>query len=478
MKKGKKLLLAVLGAAVLGAIVYSSIYYSRQGVVTVQSGRVVRQDLVARVTASGEVKPRHYVTVGATGAGRITEILVKEGDRVRKGQLLAKVESVQPEAEVSAQQAALRTAQSDLVAATAAIKSMDENLRTVRAALDRAKADRERAFLNFQRAQQLWTDQLISKQEFDARKAEHDSASAAVTEAEARISQVEAQREQAAAQRESAARRIDQFQASLTRASDILQKYQMVAPIDGIVVNLPVRTGETVIFMQNFATTPLMTIADMSLITAEVLVDETDIVNVKLGQRAAISIDAIPDRTFAGRVTEIGNAAILRSSGRAASQSFVATQEARDFKVVVALDNPPDPTRPGLSCTARITTAVRPRVLTIPIQALTIRTASDLEQPAGGKPDVAQAATAKTPDAVLGREHDEIQGVFVVTNNRAAFRKVITGVTGASDIEVLSGLNEGEEIITGSYKVLRTLRPGTVVKVDNRAPRRSQQEGN
>jgi HlyD family secretion protein len=474
MRQSRKVLLAVVGVAALGAIIYGSIYYSQQGIVTVQTGRVMRQDLVSRVTASGEIKPHTYINIGATGAGR-TEIFVQEGDRVKKGQLLAKVETVQPEADVNAQRAAIRTAQSDLIAATAAIKSMDENLRTVTASLDRAKAERERARLNFERARQLFTDQLISRQEFDARKAEHDATQAAVTEAEARISQAGAQREQAIAQRESAAQRIEQFQASLTRASDVLQKHFFNAPIDGVVTNLPVRSGETVVFMSAFASSVLMTIADMSRITAEVLVDETDIVNVKLGQSAEVTIDAIANRAFHGRVTEIGNTAILRSSGRATSQTTVATQEARDFKVVVVLDNPPAEIRPGLSCTAKITTATRERALTIPIQALTIRTAADLE-PRRKQPSIAAAAD-KTPSAATADPKQEIQGVFVVDGGKCYFKKVATGITGASDIEVLDGLREAEEIITGSYKILRTIRPATAIEVDNRAARRDEKEG-
>ncbi len=480
MKKSRKILLAVLGLALMGGIVYGSIRYSQQGIVTVQSGKVTRQDLVSQVTASGEIKPRNYINVGAQYLGLLTEIYVKEGDRVKKGQLLAKQETIQPSADVDAQKAALQTAQADLLAADAGIRSAEENLRTVRAALERAKADREKADLDFKRAQQLFEEKLIAKSEFDLRKSGYDAAAASVAEAEARISQTQAMREQAVAQRESTRRRIDQLQAVLTRASDILQKHYALAPLDGIVTNLPVRPGETVVpGIQNSPASLIMTIADMSLITAEVKVDETDIVNVKMGQVGDINIDAIPNKTFKGHVIEIGNTAILRSSGLAASQSMISSQEAKDFKVVIALDNPPDEIRPGLSCTSKITTATRARVLTIPIQALTVRTAADLEPKKKKGSGNVQAATADksvaAPAPSKDKKKEEIQGVFVVSNKKAAFRKVATGITGASDIEVLDGLNDNEEIITGSYKVLRTIAPDTTVKVDNKAPKKEEE---
>jgi len=220
--------------------------------------------------------------------------------------------------------------------------------------------------------------------------------------------------------------------------------------------------------LQNQSGTLIMTIADMSQITAEVKVDETDIVNVTLGQAADITIDAIPNRTFKGHVTEMGNTAILRSTGLAASQSATSSQEAKDFKVVVALDNPPSEIRPGLSCTAKITTATRQNVLTIPIQALTIRQKGDLEPKTAAK-SAAQAATKVDP-AVEKARKEEIQGVFVVSGGKAEFRKVDTGITGATDIEVLNGLKEGDEVVTGTYQVIRTIRNEAQVKVDNKPP--------
>jgi len=263
--------------------------------------------------------------------------------------LLAKLESVQQEAEVAAQKASLSSAEAESASAEAALRVAEENSRTAQASLERARADEERARLNFGRAQKLFEEKLIAKQEFDQRRAEFDSSAASVREAESRILQLRAQRSQVASQLAGAQKRIAVSQATLHRATDVLQRTQAVAPIDGMVTNLPVRVGETVVpGIQNSPASLIMTIADMSLITAEVKVDETDIVNVKLNQVVDITIDAIPNKTFKGHVIEIGNTAILRSTGLAASQSAISSQEAKDFKVVIALDNPPEEARPGL----------------------------------------------------------------------------------------------------------------------------------
>jgi len=473
VKKKWKILLAVLGAVLITGGVIGGIQYSKRGIVEVQTGKVVKQNLTSVVTASGEIKPRNYINIGtnAISPSRIVEIAVVEGQKVQKGQLLARLESVQPEAEVAAQKAALSSAEAESAAAEASLKAGDENVRTAQASVDRAKAEQERARLNFERAQQLHSEKLISRQEFDQRKAEYDALAAAVREAEARLSQTRAQRTQLASTLAAAQKRVMLAQANLKRASDILQRTYAVSPIDGVVTNLPVRVGETVVpGIQNSPASLIMTIADMSLITAEVKVDETDIVNVKLDQVGDITIDAIPNKTFKGRVIEIGNTAILRSTGLAASQSAISSQEAKDFKVVIALDSPPEEIRPGLSCTSKITTATREKALSIPIQALAVRQKGDLEPP----PKKGVEAASKPDPAAEKAKKEEIQGVFVISSEKAVFRKVETGITGATDIEVLSGLKEGEEIITGSYKVIRTLRNEARIKVNNKAPVRAE----
>ncbi len=471
MKPKWKVVITLVAVVLAGAGVYASTVYSKRGVVTVQSGSVVRQDLTSIVTASGEIKPKNYINIGANAMGDLTELLVKEGDHVRKGQLLAKIEDVQPQADVEAQEATLASAEADSSAAEYQVKAADDNLLTMQAGLEHDKADLERMKADLDRAESLFKEGLGAKQDYELKKYTYAAQLAAIQQSEARVTQARAQREEQAANLASMQRRIAMARANLVRINDVLHKHNSYAPLDGVVTNLPVRVGESVVpGLQNQTGTLIMTIADMSLITAEVKVDETDIVNVQLGQTADITIDAIPNKTFKGHVTEIGNTAILRSTGVAASQSAISSQEAKDFKVVVAMDDPPDEVRPGLSCTAKITTATRQNVLTIPIQALTVRQKGDLEPKPAGSGSGAQAATKIDPAAEKARK-EEVQGVFVIGNKgQAVFHKVETGITGATDIEVLSGLKENDQIITGTYQVIRTIRNEAQVKVDNKSP--------
>jgi HlyD family secretion protein len=467
VKANAKILLTIGLIVLVSGGVVASIKYNQRGIVDVQTSRVARQDLVASVTASGEIKPKNYINLGANtiGPAPITEILVKEGDHVRKGQVVAKMESVQANADVVAQRASIDTSLADAAAAEAGLKSQADGVTTAQATLDKNKAELARTKSNFDRATELYDAKLLAKQDYDQKKAEYDTAVAAIGEAEARLSQARAQEAQARQQLTSAQKHTAQQQANLNRFADILEKYDVTAPIDGIVTNLPVRAGETVVpGVQNSAASTIMTIADMSVITAEVKVDETDIVNVALDQRAEVTIDAMPNRTFHGHVTEIGDTAILRSSGVAASQSNTSDQEAKDFKVVVALDDPPEDIRPGLSCTGKIVTATKPRVLTIPIQALTVRQRGDLDPK---KSDGVQAASNVDPAAEKAKK-EELQGVFTIRDGKAEFVPVKTGITGATDIEVLSGLKDGDQIITGTYKIIRTLRNFAKVKVNNK----------
>jgi HlyD family secretion protein len=459
MKTWKKVLLISGGGLLLLIMVAVGIHQSNKGLVTVQTGKAQRQDLASVVSASGEIKPKTYVNIGANAFGKITHLYVKEGDRVKKGQLLAQLENVQSAADVAATKASLDASRTDAVAAEA-------NLNTAKADLNRAMADADRNRLDWKRAEGLFQDALISRAEYESRKMTWQTSEAGLAQAEARVAQAQAQVE-------SAQRHIVQTDATLTRASDVLQKTVYAAPYAGVITNLPVREGETVVIgIQNAPGSTLMTLADMSVITAEVKVDETDIVNVKLGQPADVTIDAIPKKVFHAVVTEIGNNAIVRSTGVATSQSTSASQEAKDFKVVVTLSDPPEDLRPGLSTTAKIKTATRNSVVTIPIQALTVRQQSDLEAAASEKGSVQAAAPQK--DASKDKKNEEIQGVFAIRNKKAEFIPVQTGVAGTTDIEVLGGLKEGDEIVTGTYKVLRTMKPGTSVKVDNSAPKKEE----
>jgi len=457
MSTWKKIAIGAGAVVLLSAIVGFTVYQSHKNVVTVQTGKAQRMDLVAIVSASGEIKPKTYVNIGANAFGKITKLYVREGDRVKRGQMLAQLENVQPAADMDATQASLEAARTDAVAAEAA-------LNTSMADLNRAKSDAERSDLDWNRAQGLYKDALISKSDYDMQKAAHQTAVAGLAQAEARVAQ-------AKAQKESADRRIGQAGANLTHAADVLKKTTYQAPFDGVITNLPVREGETVVIgIQNSPGSTLMTLADMSVITAEVKVDETDIVNVQMGQPAQETIDAIPKKIFKALVTEIGDNAIVRSTGVSTSQQTTASQEAKDFKVVVTLQDPPEDLRPGLSATAKITTATRGNALTVPIQALTVRRQADLI-PGNEKGSVQAAA----PEASKDKDNQEIQGVFVLRNQKAEFVPVDSGIAGTTDIEVIKGLKEGDEIITGSYKVLRTLRPGSSIKVDNAAPKKEEE---
>jgi len=478
MKKWKKIAIVSVALVVLIVVVTASVQISNKDLVTVQTGKVAKQDLNQLVTASGEIKPLLYVNVGSQAFGRLTQIAVKEGDRVRKGDLLAQLEAVQPTADVESQKAQLQTAELDVYASEAAVKSAEAAYRTAVADLGRGRAELERARLDFARAQSLRKDELIATSEFDARTSAFKVAEASLQQAEARASQSKAQWEQSQQQQRISSARINQFRATLTGVQDRLSKTTLRAPIDGLVTNLPVRIGETmVVGIQNSPGSLIMTIADMSSVTAEVKVDETDIVNVRLGQTAEVKIDAIPEKTFTGKVTEIGNSAIIRSSGLATSQVATGSQEAKDFKVVITLDSPPETIRPGLSTTAKINTASRKAALAIPIQALTIRQKSDLEeQQKNGKDKKSEATQAAPKPSDKKDEKKELQGVFVVRNQKAEFVEVATGITGTTDIEVLKGLKEGDEIVTGSYRVLRTLRHNAKIKVDNKAPKKEEEK--
>jgi HlyD family secretion protein len=463
MKTWKKVLIGVGAALVLAIIVSATVYQSRKNLVTVQTGKVQKQNLSSVVSASGEIKPKTYANIGANAFGRIVKLHVREGDRVQKGQLLAQLENVQSLADVNATRASVQAAETDAVAAEA-------NLKTSLADLNRAKSDATHAKLDWDRAQGLYKAALIAKQDYDVKKAAWESADAGLAQADARVAQ-------AKAQKDSADQHISQNRANLTRVADVLQKTTYEAPFDGVITNLPVREGETVVMgIQNSPGSTLMTIADMSVITAEVRVDETDIVNVHLGQPAEVTIDAIPHKVFHGIVSEIGDNAIVRSTGVATSQSTGTSEEAKDFKVVVTLSDPPSDLRPGLSSTAKITTANRNSVLSIPIQALTVRTQADLvPKDASKDKNKVEAATSAPTDASKQKEKEEVQGVFVIRNKKAEFVPVDTGISGTTDIEVTKGLQDGDEVITGSYKILRTLKPGTSVKVDNSAPKKEDE---
>ena len=486
LTRRRKILFGI-GAALLLLMIGSSIVQKQRAkVIPVQIGKVARQDLTSTVTASGEVRPRLYVNITSQNFGKIVAIEVTEGQAVKTGDVLLRMEAVQPTAGVAGQRALVRSA-------AAAVAAAEANLRTGAAELARAQADFDRAKLDWERAEQLFGKGLIAQSEHDIRKSSYESARAGVDVAEARVRQGDAELDRSNSL-------LLEAQAGLSRSEDDLQKTIYSSPIDGVVTSLPVHVGEQMVpGIQNSPGSYLMTVADLSTVTAEVRVDESDVINVKPGQPAEVSIDAYPDSTFHGTVTEIGTTALLRSTGQSTSQITTGSQEAKDFKVVITLEKPPTSVRPGLSSTAKITTATRNKALSIPIQALTIRRQSDIdaaekagrkgkEKDEGGKETAskggaaAQTTAAQPQDSVAlastmsdapppaaatagsPGSKKEIQGVFVFQGGRARFHPVKTGITGVTDIEITDGLQEGDEIVTGSYKVLRELKHLTRVR--------------
>ncbi|HEY0162497.1 MAG TPA: efflux RND transporter periplasmic adaptor subunit, partial [Edaphobacter sp.] len=321
----KKIALIAVVVLVLAGIVIGSILHSQGSVTKVATGHAVRQDLVSIVNGTGQIKPKTYVNVGATAFGRITHLYVKEGDHVKAGQLVATVESEQPASAVEAQRATIASSKTTVDSYVAAERTAEANV-------EQAQADLEQKKFDYERARALYEEKLIAKQDYDAKKAAYDVSVATLAQRKAAVNQ-------AIAQTASSRSQVSQAVATLRGNSYSLGLTQSRAPFDALVTNVPVREGETVVVgIQNAEGSTLMTLADMSVITAEVKVDETDIVNVAMDQPVDVTVDALPGRVFKGHVTEVGDQALLRTTGLATSQSTTGTEEAKDFKVVVTLD--------------------------------------------------------------------------------------------------------------------------------------------
>jgi len=387
----------VLAAAVGG------FFYSRRGPkpAEVEVATVGREDIQAKVTANGKVQAKKKVDISATIPGQITLLAVKEGDRVSKGQLLLQIDAVNPRA-----------------AARSNEFSMEALLH-----------DQESANANLAQART------------DLRRAENNFAAHIIPEAEIQRARTAVSTAEAAAQ--AAARRVQQARATLEGARDTLAKTTVRAPMDGIITAKRVEEGEVaVIGIQNSPGTVLLTISDMSIVETELEVDETSVPSVKVGQESRIRIDAYPNQTFKGLVTEVGGSPILPAAG--------ATSNAIKFRVKVQIQDPPADVKPGLSVQADILTGFRPKALVVPIQALVIR---DRERKPG--------------DAAAGTPRDE-EGVFLMDGGKAKFQPIKTGLLGELSLEVVSGLQGGETLITGPFKSLRTLKPGDPVKVEEK----------
>lgn len=407
---------SVLAATVLLATV-TAVALLRRG----PTGQAVNTAEVARraqfrstVTASGEIVASRYADIGSSVMGKIVSLPVAEGDRVTLGQMLARIDPVQAESELVGAIEQARALESDEQASAESVKLAEANV----AVTDAAYRDAEQ---RLSRARQLAADGLAPPSDLDAARAAADSATAQRSAATVAIAR--ARQELAAA-----ARRVAQARARQTGARDIVAKTSVVAPMDGVVTRLRVREGEMVVIgLQNQPGTTLMTISDLGTIDAEVKVAEADVLRLVVGQRADVTLEALPNRVFRGRVVEIG-ASALPVAGTGAA--------AREFKVVVRLEDPDPGLRPGLTCDAEIITTERANVLTAPLQSVVLR-----------------------PDA----SGNERSGVFVLEGAVARFTPVTTGAIGGLEIEI-DGLSEGMSIVSGPYQTLRDLRDGAQVR--------------
>ena len=460
MSPWKKVSIALVVAVMILSMVGYAIATRNRGLLAVEAEEVTRQDIVESVTANGEVKPKDYVNIGADVMGRITQLDLSEGDVVEEGDFLVQIESIQNEADVQSAQASLDAALSELEGMAASIRASEAALESARVDKRRIEADFALSEQDFERAREMYEGGLLSREQFERQESTYMVALVQVESADARIAQAEAQLAQVLQQREGTRLRIGQQEAALTRARDGLNKTRRTAPLSGIITYLPVNVGEiAVVGLQNQPGTTLMTIADMSDITAEVLVDETDILDLRLNQRAEVRVDALVDKVLTGYVSEIGSSALNASGNGGISTTTTNTDEAKDFRVGITLDNPPADLRPGLSCTAVIETASETDALTVPIQALTIREIEATEVPSFIENPVTNDPRPGEP--LLA----EVEGVFVIDEGMARFRPVRTGIVGTTDIQILDGLDEGEPLVVGPYRVLRTLEDETAVRI-------------
>ena len=443
---------------VAAAVVGANLYFKKDKGLTVTTEVVKARDLEAIVAASGKIQPKRLVQISADTPGRVVNLAVNEGDRIKKGQLLLQIDPKSLRTRVDSNTASLGAAQASLGAAQASIEQIRQSIESARVQLEQAR-------LTLTRQQDLWRQQLTTREALERAETDVKAAQSALQERE---KQLIGQQSQVSAQ----SSRIAQERAVLESARYDLSKNTIASPIDGIVTRRNIQEGETaVIGTMNNAGTVLLTLADMSVIQAEVEVDETNIPSVQLGQKAKVTIDALPDKTFKGHVSEIGNSPI-QAAGAAQNTSTQAT----NFKVVVIIDEPVPDVRPGFTCTADITTATRKDVTAVPIPAVAVR---ELIYDANGqivkepKTDK-RRRTTPTPETVAsaaelkpGQTRKETEGVFVMREGKAEFLTIKMGIAGDKYFEVLSGLKAGDQVITGPYNSVRGMADGDLVKVDN-----------
>jgi HlyD family secretion protein len=445
----RKRALIILGVLIVGAaIVGANLYFKRQTGIVVNVEALRGRDLESLVSASGKIQPKTQVNISANTTGRVTRLAVDEGERVKAGQFLLEIDPRSLEGQLQRGEASVAAAQSALQQGYTSV--------------DQAKTLLELSQQTLKRQQDLWKDGLTTKQ--DLERAQND---VAVRESDLKARQQDIQtREQ----------QIRQEQAGLATTRYNLNQVILNSPIDGLVTRRNIEQGETAVMgTMNNAGTVLLTIADMSVLDAEVEVDETDIPTVSLGQQAKITIDAVPDRTFKGHVTEIGNSPVQAATATANT----GQRQATTFKVKVTLDEPVPDVRPGFTCTAEITTATKKNVTAVPIQALTVREMLFNDQdvlvheapPKKGRNVEPTVSASNEPPP--GHTRKETEGVFLVRDGRAVFAPVKIGIAGEKYFEVVSGLKPGDQVITGPFANVRSLADGEEIRVDQNTNTRS-----
>lgn len=396
-KSRKRMFLFSALIIVIAVIVIISLQSQREKAVKVNVTRVNKQNLKSIVSASGEVKPKKKVDISALISGRIVKIGVEEGQHVKEGDFLLKLDAIQYEANADRDRAIIRTFKAELIKAEAQLRK-DESY--------------------YRRQKKLFDSKLISRDQLEAAETQHHISKA---------------------QHKAILYQIKQAEADLQSALDMLSKTVYSSPIAGIITSLRVEEGEiAMIGTMNNPGTVLMTIADLSVMEVEVEVDETDVINLNIGQVADVQIDALPGQSIKGEITEIGSSALRKNT---------SVEESKDFKVVITLEDPPGILKPGLSASADIITSQRKSVLAIPISSLVLRdVAADGESSSG----------------------EQEEGVFLVTGNQVKFQTVEKGILGEMMVEVTSGLKEGQMIVSGPYTALRQLKDNMLVKAEER----------
>lgn len=398
-KRRKKALIIFAVILIIGIIIISNLRSKREKTIKVTVEKVEKQDLESIISASGEVKPKKNVNISAQIPGRIIKIGVDEGQNVKAGDFLLKLDSIQYEANANRDRALIHSYEASLIKAKARSKK-DESYH--------------------ERQKKLWEEMLISREQLETSKAQYEISKA---------------------DQESILYQIKQAEASLQSTLDHLSKTVYNSPIDGIITSLRIEEGEiALVGTMNNPGTVLMTIADLSVMEVEVEVDETDVIGVRIGQLSEVKVDAFPDQTINGKVTEIGSSAL---------QKTTASEESKDFKVIITLENPPEDLKPGLSASADIITADKKDVLAIPISALVLREKEDV-------------------DKNKKKNEEPEEGVYIVENGRAKFYPVKKGIMGEMMIEIVSGLEEGQEVVVGPYSALRQLKDGLLIKPEEK----------